>query len=198
MALRETPNLLSKVISDALSASLVSTLQSPTSVYRMRGSKKTWTWGNQGCWIESNETGRVLYLLDQCENEESITIHLLEEYADWLKVFQNLCPDRQPEPKISYRNPMAVEAYLTRHPEVKDFIEVAWPNLVRFFGQAIDVVLEVLTYPEEAAHEELVGWVQWAGDVHEGLERLERFDDEWFLDHMAEVETKFNFNIETK
>lgn len=198
MALREAPTLVSEVISDALSASLVSTFQSPTSAYRMRGSKKTWTWGNQGCWIESRETGRVLYLLDQCGDEEFIAIHLLEKYVDWLKVFQDLCPYRQLEPEISYRNQMAVETYLARYPEIMSFLKAAWPNLVRCFGKPVHIVLEVMTYTEYETYEELVGWIQSTDDVYDGLDKLERFNDEWFLDHMSEVGNKFNFNIETR
>ncbi len=99
---------------------------------------------------------------------------------------------------ISYKNPEAISSYLSRYPEIEDFIETAWPALIECFDGPIDIVLEVITYPDESAHEELVGWIQSTDDVNEGLEKLERFEDEWFLDHMAEVDNKFNFNIETK
>ena len=65
-------------------------------------------------------------------------------------------------------------------------------------SNSIEIVLEVLTYPDETVHEELVGWIQSTDDVSEGLAKLGRFEDEWFLDHMAEIGHKFNFNIETK
>jgi hypothetical protein len=98
---------------------------------------------------------------------------------------------------VSYRN-REVETYLARHPEIEDFIQTAWPALVECFEGPVDIVLEVITYPDEIGHEELVGWIQSTDDVDKGLEKLERFEDEWFLDHMAEVDNKFNFNIETK
>jgi hypothetical protein len=101
-------------------------------------------------------------------------------------------------PRVSYRNPAAVTAYLARYPEIEDFIQAAWPALAECFEGPIEIVLEVLTYPDEAIHEELVGWIQSTDDIDEGLAKLDRFEDEWFLDHMAEVGSKFNFNIETR
>ena len=100
--------------------------------------------------------------------------------------------------KIHYRNAKAVDVYLTRHPGIMDFIKAAWPALIRCFGKPVDIVLEVMTYPEEAPYEELVGWIQSTDDVYVGLEKFERFEDEWFLDHLEQVGDRFNFNIETK
>lgn len=103
------------------------------------------------------------------------------------------------EARVSYRNPVAVETYLARYPEIEGFIEAAWPALVECFDDSIEIVLELLTYPaDETIHKELVGWIQSTDDVDEGLAKLERFEDEWYLDHMAEVGNKFNFNIETR
>ena len=101
-------------------------------------------------------------------------------------------------PRLSYRNAETVEAYLRRYPEVKAFIDAAWPALIESFGRPVDIVLEVLAYPDESAHEEMVGWIQSTDDVELGLEKFWRFENEWFLDHMDEIGDKFNFNIETK
>ena len=104
----------------------------------------------------------------------------------------------QREFRISYRNPDEVMAYLERYPEIEGFMEAAQPELTRYFGRTVHVILEVITYPEESDHqEELVGWIQSSDDVDEGLDKLGRFDDDWFLDHMDEINGKFNFNIET-
>lgn len=100
--------------------------------------------------------------------------------------------------KLAYRNPRAVKDYLALYPEIEDFIEAAWPALIKCFGGPVEIVLEVLTYPDEIIHEELVGWIQSTDNVSEGPKKLDRFEEEWFLDHMAEVGAKFNFNIETK
>jgi hypothetical protein len=101
-------------------------------------------------------------------------------------------------PKLTYRNREAVETYLARYPEIESFIEAAYPALVESFGSPVDIVLEVITHPDETAHQELVGWIQSTDSVVEGLEKYDNFEDEWFLDHMYLVDDKFNFNIETK
>jgi hypothetical protein len=107
--------------------------------------------------------------------------------------------EQEPESaRVSYRDPNKVVAYLKRHPEVVSFMSRAWPALIRTFGTPVDVALEVISYPEAHAHDELVGWIQSTDDVYEGLDKLERFESEWFLDHLPEIGNKFNFNIETK
>ena len=64
--------------------------------------------------------------------------------------------DTQPAaPRITYRNPEAVEDFLAHYPQILDFIQAAWPTLIECFGGSADIVLELITYPDESAHEEL-------------------------------------------
>ena len=77
--------------------------------------------------------------------------------------------------RVSHRNPEAVRTYLARYPEIENFLKAAWPALVRCFGGPVDIILEVMAYPEEATYEELVGWIQSTDSVYEGLEKLELF-----------------------
>ena len=85
-----------------------------------------------------------------------------------------------------------VASFLREHPEIKPFLQAARPTLDKCFEKPVDIVLEVMS------NTQLVGWIQNMDDVNEGLAKLDRFDKEWFLDHMAEVGNKFNFNIETR
>lgn len=101
-------------------------------------------------------------------------------------------------PTLTYRNSKAVKDYLTRHPDIEGFIKRAWPALVECFGGPVEIVLELLTYPDESAHQELVGWIQSTDTVEVGLEKLEQFEDTWFLEHMHQVGDRFNFNIEIR
>lgn len=101
-------------------------------------------------------------------------------------------------PILTYRNSEAVKDYLNRHPDLEDFINRAWPAVVECFGGPVEIVLELLTYPDESAHQELVGWIQSTDTVEVGLERLEQLENTWFLDHMDQVGDRFNFNIETR
>lgn len=99
-------------------------------------------------------------------------------------------------PKMSYRNGEEVIAFLTMHPGLNKFIEAASPALTKHFGDGVEVVLEVIDYPYANAESELVGWVQITGSIQDSLKKFDQFVDEWFLDHMAEVTHRFNFNVE--
>jgi len=101
-------------------------------------------------------------------------------------------------PRLSYRNQKTVEAYLKMYPEIQNFIDSAWPALVAHFGEHVEVVLEVMVYPDEESTTELVGWIQSRDTVEITLENFEQFTDHWYLDHMGETENKFNFNIEIR
>jgi hypothetical protein len=101
-------------------------------------------------------------------------------------------------PRVSYRDYESVRAYLTAYPEIEGFLEEAWLGLVRCFGSSVEIVLEVISYPQDGAYSELVGWIQSTDAVSEGLEKLERFEDGWLLEQLARVGNRFNFNIEFK
>jgi hypothetical protein len=98
--------------------------------------------------------------------------------------------------QIAYRNSDLVETYLATHPEIPDFLKQVWPSLEAYFGETIQLVLEVMTYPEEVGSNELVGWIQMTGDINEGLDKLEQFEAEWLEEQLRKVGANFNFNIE--
>lgn len=101
-------------------------------------------------------------------------------------------------PRVHYRNAWQVRKYLDNHPDIDRFLLKAWPNLIEQFGQNVEVVLELLHYVEEKADPELVAWIQCPDDVDSGIEKLDAFVDNWFLDHMGELSGRFNFNLEFK
>ena len=99
---------------------------------------------------------------------------------------------------ISYRNDEVVADFLNHNPEILDFISLAQSALVKNFGYPVDIVLEVMIDPDHDDFEELVAWIQSSDSIDEGLEKLERFDDECFLNHLDLVGNNFSFNIETR
>ncbi len=101
-------------------------------------------------------------------------------------------------PKVYYRSAKEVRAFLSAHPGLDKFMETAWPALTKYFGEGVEVILEVIDYPYANAQSELVGWIQVSGSIQAGLEKLDQFVDGWFLDHMAEVNHRFNFNVEIR
>ena len=140
-------------------------------------------------------TSSVPFVLDQVGAHTNTATSVWA--ADQSIVLERTSARRHSTPRISYENREKVRAFLDRHPEIRTFIRAALPALHKCFGSAVSVVLEVLVYPEQSGPEELVAWIQSTDEVYEGLEKLERFEDEWFLDHLAETGGIFNFNVET-
>jgi hypothetical protein len=142
---------------------------------------------------DNANTGRVEIISDPVTYSEEQIVHIEWSASKTLRPVDYLAL-----PRVSYRGSREVESFLAQNPEIESFLEAAWLALTKHFGETIEVVLEVLTYPEAGSSSELVGWIQSTDDVYTGLEKLERFKDEWFLEHMAEVDGKFNFNIENR
>lgn len=101
-------------------------------------------------------------------------------------------------PKIHYRNAPQVREFLTEHSEINTFLQTSWPALVRYFGQEVEVVLQVRYYMDEQAEPELVAWIQVYNDVETGMRQFDAFEEEWFLDYAHELNSRFNFNLEFK
>ncbi len=99
-------------------------------------------------------------------------------------------------PLISYRNIVAAFDFLSKHGDVEPFIESAWPHLLSHFGKQVNIVLEVLVYPEGGPN--LIGWIQsQSTDLDDAMNKYFSFEDNWYLDNLNRVTTKFHFNIES-
>jgi hypothetical protein len=68
--------------------------------------------------------------------------------------------------------------------------------LEKHFGKDVSVILEVMTYPGEESYDELVGWIQSTDEIEIGLDKLEKFEEEWLTEHLQNVGNVFNFDIE--
>lgn len=105
-------------------------------------------------------------------------------------------PTLSAAPRLVFRNAVQVRNYLDAHPDVNDLLGQAWPQLVKGFGQVVEVVLELLDADEELMEPELVGWIQCTDNIELGLQKLDALADEWFLQRTEQFNTRFNFNIE--
>lgn len=83
-----------------------------------------------------------------------------------------------------------------RHALVR-FLNEAQSELARHFGE--DVRVELRLFYDSAGEPDLVGWIQCDGrNLDNALDRLFTFEDAWFLDHMNDIDERFNFNIEAR
>lgn len=68
------------------------------------------------------------------------------------------------------------------------------PEMVRIFGAPLNVVTEIMLDSDNKPN--LVAWIQWFGDMADGMELYDQFE-EWYIDHDYDMKTDIvNFNIE--
>ena len=93
---------------------------------------------------------------------------------------------------ITYAEPSApAVAFLAKHTDIRELIKESLPELRRIFGESVQVELEAgRCYQSEGM--ELWATVCYPGSVESGLEKMERFDHEWWL---ARLNDKIGFTI---
>jgi len=85
---------------------------------------------------------------------------------------------------------------LHTYPQLVEVLLEARLYLQKYFGPAPQVTLEVVSDPEVEGVEELFAYILTSLPVDEALARLDRLDEEWFLDQLDRVGGRFNFNLE--
>jgi hypothetical protein len=85
--------------------------------------------------------------------------------------------------------------YLQSHSELINFLLESHYYLEKYFGVSAKFELEVVQDPE-AQHEQLIVYINIPLPVDEALTRLDRFDNDWFLDHINLLGHLINFNLE--
>ena len=92
-------------------------------------------------------------------------------------------------------NSRAVREYLAKHRVLQSVLVEAHEYLRRCFGPNLHVELCLRPDPEVEGLDVLFGYISTDLPVEEALERLERFDEMWFLDAMPDIPARLNFNL---
>ena len=93
-------------------------------------------------------------------------------------------------------NAAAVGRFLHAYPQLIEVLLEAHVYLQKYFGPDPQVTLEVVSDPEVEGVEELFAYILTSLPVNEALARLDKLDEEWFLDQLDRVGGRFNFNLE--
>ena len=190
-----------KLVLEALSASIGAIAQQ-TLNYRLRGTD-TLTWEDQHCWIEIKGIRGLLSLRDSLsllkghpDEELTALIATLAQYGTLLDASSFLDHLNRFEDIYSLRNAAAVKHFLFAHPQLVEVLLDAHVYLQKYFGPDPQVTLEVVSDPEVEGMDELFAYILTPLPVDEALARLDRLDEEWFLDQLDRVAGRFNFNLE--
>lgn len=68
------------------------------------------------------------------------------------------------------------------------------PEIRRIFGSPLNIVVDVMPDPDSKPN--LVAWIQWFGEMDEGMGLYDQFE-QWYIDHDYDLKTDIvSFNIE--
>ncbi len=129
------------------------------------------------------------------------TSDVADEFIKTRALWVSLVTDKSTEiyePIIFYRNPEKVENFLALYPDIDKMLKECWPDLIKYFGESVSVILEVMIHNEEDAYEEIIAWIQSTDEIDDGLNKLDLFLDKWLTKQIETADDTFNFNIEFK
>ena len=126
--------------------------------------------------------------------QESIKPHAVQ-YTTLLDIIgsQRL---HQLERIYSLRDTATIRRFLHACPQIIEVLLEAHVYLQKYFGPNPQVTLEVVSDPEAEGMEEMFAYILTSLPVDEALARLDRLDEEWFLDQFDRIDGQFNFNLE--
>jgi hypothetical protein len=102
----------------------------------------------------------------------------------------------QLEEAYSLRNAAAVRRFLHACPQLVEVLLEAHVYLQKYFGPDPQVTLRVVSDPEAESTDELFAYIRTSLPVDEALARLDKLDEDWFLDQLDRVNGQLNFNLE--
>lgn len=164
-----------------------------TFAYRWIG-EDTLTWGDLDDWIRTKYVSRcfVRKIVEPLElaciiesPELGAVIDIIRQRDGWQEVKR----------VYALRDERAVREFLDAHPHLIPFLIEAYSRIRRYFGTDATATLEVIQDPE-ADGETLFAYIRTPLPVDAAMDRLDRLDDEWFLDRLDQVGELFNFNLE--
>lgn len=110
-------------------------------------------------------------------------------------------PTKEPKPEAleklyTFRRPMEVSEFLEARPFLVPLLVEAHDKIGEYFEPQPEVVLEVVADPEADDERELFAFIQTSLLPEEALDRLERLDDDWWLDAADRGEGKLCLHVE--
>jgi hypothetical protein len=103
---------------------------------------------------------------------------------------------RSLEQLYTFRRRAEVSRFLERHSFLAPLLLEAYSKFGNYFGPYPRVFLEVVRDPEVQGFVELFGYVVTRLTPEEAGRRLQRFDQDWFLNQLPQVRGLLNFDVE--
>lgn len=95
----------------------------------------------------------------------------------------------------SFRRPIRVRRFLSEHAFLIPLLDAAYDMTTRYFAP-LSLALEVIADPDSMDDQQLVLFVVLQGTPAEAFAKLQRFDNEWWLDAMDEAQGRLCISLE--
>lgn len=95
----------------------------------------------------------------------------------------------------SFREPIQVRTFLSEHAFLLPLLDAAHDITMRYFAP-LSLSVEVIADPDSADDQQLVLFVVLQDTPAKAFEKLQRFDDEWWLDAMDEAKGRLCISLE--
>lgn len=95
---------------------------------------------------------------------------------------------------ISNSQLMSIERFLDKHKDIADLVLEAHAKIRDFFTSET-LLLELISDISIEGGEELFVYIQTYLSVEEAVEKINDFDEQWFLDQLSRTKGLFNFNL---
>ncbi|HAO19541.1 MAG: hypothetical protein BWK80_16705 [Desulfobacteraceae bacterium IS3] len=112
--------------------------------------------------------------------------HKLTRKDHWSKISPFFFPIKQEDYHAFLKKYSKSEDLPEGHLLPIDILDACGPAIARIFGTPISVVLEIM--PNSSYEPNLVAFVQWFGDMEEGMKREELFE-EWYIENNYDLKT---------
>jgi hypothetical protein len=89
-----------------------------------------------------------------------------------------------------------IRPFLERNPHLAPLLVEAYPVIQQCFGAGTPVRLDLFRPAEDPDAPELFILVQWDGPVGDALHRMERLEDQWWLEASARAGCRMNVDVE--
>ena len=86
--------------------------------------------------------------------------------------------------------------FLVDNPFLLTFLQEAYRQIRDYFGESVQLVLEVITDPEVAGDQELVIFVRTNLSPNEAFKKLKQLGEEWWLDTPFNIREKLCIDVE--
>lgn len=96
--------------------------------------------------------------------------------------------------KYVLRKSLAVISFIEEHQELVYLLDEAYEEIRKYFSSE-DLRLELVSDPEIAEDQQLFVYIFTALPVTDALKKLDKFDEQWWLDRLDSANGLLNFNL---